>query len=499
HVIGDPGTAKSQLQQYIFRLVPRAQYTNEKGTSAVGLTAYVTKDPETGQLVLQTGALVLADNSICCIDKLDKMNESARSILHEVMERQTLSIAKNKSKTIIENIQLPPTLLSRFDLIFLLLNPQDEAYDRRLAQHLASWYQYGKGGENAHEAMDIDLLRDYISYARTFVSPQLTELAGKLLVSSYVEMRKVGNGKEQISAYPRQLESLIRLAEAHAKVRLSDKVEEFDVEEAKRLYREALKLSAVDPKTNRVDVAILTTGISASERRLRADLVQTLEHYLEERKSTQSTESIKKDTLFNEFRKRINKSITRDMFDDAIRALEEKKFLLQLIILFELLYQDDEMRELMDHIYSLIDITKHNIKNSTAKRTTDKNVELEENNLQVLEQRLIGDGLLSNLRFGPTGLFLPANNEPSSSATTQPTPFDSIAIGNTSSLNDSNNHAGVFGQISNMTIHHQINRFAIQLEQLVSMGFTNREANLQALVASVGDINAAIEWLQFHK
>ncbi len=91
---GDPGTSKSQLLQYVYNLVPCSQYTSGKGSSAVGLTAYVTKDPETRQLVLQTGALVLADNGICCIDEFDKMSDAIRSILHEVMEQQTLSIAK---------------------------------------------------------------------------------------------------------------------------------------------------------------------------------------------------------------------------------------------------------------------------------------------------------------------------------------------------------------------------------------------------------------------
>uniref|UniRef100_A0A6N2L4R5 DNA replication licensing factor MCM4 n=1 Tax=Salix viminalis TaxID=40686 RepID=A0A6N2L4R5_SALVM len=309
-LVGDPGTSKSQLLQYIHKLSPRGIYTSGRGSSAVGLTAYVSKDPETGETVLESGALVLSDRGICCVDEFDKMSENARSMLHEVMEQQTVSIAKagiiaslnartsvlacanpigsryNPRLSVIDNIHLPPTLLSRFDLIYLILDKADEQTDRHLAKHIVSLH-FENPESTLHDVLDIATLTAYVSYARNHIHPQLSDEAAEELTRGYVEMRRRGNfpgsSKKVITATPRQMESLIRLSEALARIRFSELVEKHDVTEAFRLLEVAMQQSATDHSTGTIDMDLITTGVSASERMRRENLASAARNLITEK------------------------------------------------------------------------------------------------------------------------------------------------------------------------------------------------------------------------
>ena len=275
-LVGDPGTAKSEMLKFTAKIAPRGLYTSGRGSTAAGLTAAVIRD-KSGIMMLEAGAVVLGDQGIVCIDEFDKIKPEDRSALHEVMEQQTCSVAKggivatlnartsilsasnpiygkyDPYKNITENVNLPVPLLTRFDLIFIVRDSPDKEKDNLIASHILEIHR--NTDQAARPAIDIDLFSKYLAYTKQ-IEPALTPEAIDIVRSYYMDMRRI-ESEGMITVTPRQLEGLIRLASARARLLLKDMVEAEDAQRAIYLVDQMMRTAGVDVNTGKTDLGVL--------------------------------------------------------------------------------------------------------------------------------------------------------------------------------------------------------------------------------------------------
>ena len=310
-LIGDPGIAKSQLLRYVVKLSPRAIYTSGQSSTSAGLTAAAVKDEfGEGRWTLEAGALVLADMGVAAVDEMDKMSKDDRSALHEAMEQQTVSIAKagitatlktrcallgaanpkygrfDMFGDIADQINMPPSLLSRFDLIFIMTDQPEQKRDLAIAEHIIKTHSVGELIAQHKKSpipgvtqdyilqqlkpvmpdVDPTLFRKYIAYAKRTCFHMLSPEAKEALIGYYLRLRGLAEPNKAVPVTARQLEALVRLAEASARIRLSNTIEIGDAERVVHIVDACLRQVAYDAKTGTFDIDKVTTGISKEKR-----------------------------------------------------------------------------------------------------------------------------------------------------------------------------------------------------------------------------------------
>ena len=411
-LVGDPSTAKSQLLRSVLNTAPLATATTGRGASGVGLTAAVTIDKETGERHLEAGAMVLADRGVICIDEFDKMNEVDRVAIHEVMEQQTVTISKAgihtslnarcsvlaaanpiygtymKDKSPAWNISMPDSLLSRFDLLFVVLDQKDPKIDRTIAERVILNHMYVS--DKNQSAMDLDepliepecdaeneedetqvffdysnkrvltrkFLKKYIKFAKSRANPVLDDEAREFIVEAWSDLRKKEeeNGKNRIVPITiRTLETLIRLSTAFAKAHLSGTIQRAHCEEAVRLLKFAIfheeeerPAEHEDPEPRIEEVASILKSIKSSSKKRRSEETGEVTSLITSAKSSPNTEALKK-RIFTIIRERVelqdsptmnieelisiirqeNKALNREKVLDILNSLsDENKIML---------------------------------------------------------------------------------------------------------------------------------------------------------------------------